>query len=150
VHQNERAVWKDYNERQTFEHELINRTTTWMLTTQTLLFAGYGITFTAECTEPKCIEDLDRLRDVVAVSGLVIAALLFLGVGCLINSKWMSWRQYRRYFEQENPPNQLPGPLKGSLLPWGVRTWNTWISVGIDLVLPLVFVVAWWVLSSAA
>jgi hypothetical protein len=38
-------AWEDAQSRQEFEHELINRKTTWLLTSQGLLFTAYGVTF---------------------------------------------------------------------------------------------------------
>ena len=139
---NDRAIWNDYNDRQTFEHELINRTTTWLLTSQGLLFAGYGVTFTAACAGSKC-NDIEKFRDVVAHAGLLIAAIMFFGVFFLIISKLVSWQQYQGYF---GAGGDLPGPLANNRLPWGVKTWNTILSVTTDLLLPLVFVFAWWCL----
>ena len=43
-----RSSWDDYNRKQEFEHDLINRKTTWSLTTQGILFAAYGVTFSAK------------------------------------------------------------------------------------------------------
>jgi hypothetical protein len=39
-YQGMRDIWNDYNHRQEFEHELIDRKTTWLLTTQAILFAA--------------------------------------------------------------------------------------------------------------
>ena len=36
-------LYKDYMNRLDFEHELINRRVTWLLTSQSILFAIYGI-----------------------------------------------------------------------------------------------------------
>jgi hypothetical protein len=33
----------EYAERLKFEHELINRRVTWLLTSQSILFAAYGV-----------------------------------------------------------------------------------------------------------
>ena len=45
-----RDVWQDCNHRQEFEHDLINRKTTWSLTGQTILFAAYGVTLGSNLT----------------------------------------------------------------------------------------------------
>ena len=44
----ELEAWRDYNDRQQFEHQLIDRKTVWLLTTQGLLFAAYGVVMTSE------------------------------------------------------------------------------------------------------
>jgi hypothetical protein len=38
-----RDIWNDHNHHQELEHNLINRKATWSPTTQTLLFAAYGL-----------------------------------------------------------------------------------------------------------
>ena len=43
-----RDVWEDSQHRQEFEHDLINRKTTWSLTGQTILFAAYGVTLRSD------------------------------------------------------------------------------------------------------
>jgi len=47
-YQRSRDVWHDYNDRQEFEHDVINRKTTWGLTGQTILFAAYGVTLRSD------------------------------------------------------------------------------------------------------
>lgn len=40
-----RRAWLDHRDQQQFEHQLIDRKTTWLLSTQAILFAAYGVTF---------------------------------------------------------------------------------------------------------
>jgi hypothetical protein len=100
-YQNSRDVWKDYNHRQEFEHDLINRKTTWGLTSQTILFAAYGVTLRGNNTPGK--KDLVAIgydfRKVVISAGLLIAVVTFVAVLATVNSKRLSWRQYEDFYE---------------------------------------------------
>jgi hypothetical protein len=49
--QKTRNIWTDYNNRQEFEHELINRKTTWWLTSQTVLLTAYSATLGADVAD---------------------------------------------------------------------------------------------------
>jgi hypothetical protein len=133
-----RDIWNDHNHRQKVEHELIDRKTTWLLTTQAILFAGYGVTFRNQSTS----EGLDRFRTVVAWSGLLIAAVILIGVIALIRSKLVSWRAYRDFFGEEGPPD-LPRPLDREPLRWGVQSGNTLLALLPDVLLPIIFIGAW-------
>ena len=133
-----RSIWQDYNDRQAFEHDLINRKTTWWMTAQALLFAAYGLTLRAEVAP-----DAIRFRQVVAASGIAFAVITLVGVVAVIGSKVMSWREYAAYFSGDARP---PRPLDRGRLQWGVRTWNTWITLAPDVLQPIVLGVAWIVL----
>jgi Na+-transporting NADH:ubiquinone oxidoreductase subunit NqrB len=132
-----REAWKDYKKSQEFEHLLIDRKTTWLLTTQAILFAAYGLTLSGDVET----ELADGFRKAVAWSGVLVGAIIFLGASTLIISKWRSWRDYREYFG--GPPNDLPTPLNRRWLQWGVRTLNTGFTLVPDVLLPLVFVGGW-------
>lgn len=119
----EREEKRDYWERLSFEHELINRRLTWLLTSQTILFAAYG--FSVRATNPRVA---DSFRQVTATSGIVIAALILLGILAGIAAKHSVWRDYRRSHSNE---------------PFGVRTWVTYVALVPDILLPVVFIVAW-------
>ena len=136
-----RDVLDDYNHRQEFEHTLIDRKTTWLLTAQTILFAAYGVTFSSEGT----ISGREVFRIVVAGAGAFVAALGYYGVRRLIESKETSWNDYRPFFT-ESRRRKLSGPLERRELDWGVRTKNTRRALYPDKFLPLVFIIAWSVL----
>jgi hypothetical protein len=127
-----RDLWADYNERQSYKHDLMNRKTTWMLTTEGLLFAAVGI--------DGVDAPLDEFEQVVAWSGLSVALAVLIGVVFLIGSKWTSHKQYRDIFSQ--------GVLHGPPFRWGgVRTGFTLLTLTPDVVQPIVFIVAWaWLL----
>lgn len=87
-------------------------------------------------------DEVNRFRAVVALSGLLIALLILFGVFCLIRSKWLSWQQYKCFFGGARATD-LPGPLRGESLPWGVDTPNTKLTMVPEAVLPIVFILAW-------
>jgi hypothetical protein len=135
-----RAIFDDHIKRQDFEHTLIDRKTTWLLASQALLFTAYGVTFNATTVTS---DGLHHFRLWIAVSGLAIAAIVFLGVLALIFSKWLSWKIYEEFYRDHR---DLPGPLDRTSLQWGVLTWNTPLTLLPDVLLPWVFIVAWSVL----
>jgi hypothetical protein len=152
-----RDVWRDFNDRQEFEHDLINRKTTWWLTGQTILFAAYGLTLKGDFVGMS-----DAFPKAVALTGLAVAVVTLLGVLALINSKGMSWWQYKKFYNQKKPEStsaklntpstkpdslseklDLPRPLNEKPLQWGVKTWNTFLTLAPDVLLPLIFAIAW-------
>lgn len=132
-----RAEWEDFEKRQQFEHDLINRKTTWLLSTQTILFAAYGVTL----GPAGAAHAATAFREIVACLGAAVAMLMWIGIVALIRSKHLSFTRYRAYFG--NPARELPGPLDRELLQWGVNTRNTYLALAPDALLPLAFVVAW-------
>lgn len=136
-----RDIWQDYNNRQEFEHDLINRKTTWWLAAQALLFAAYGVTLSVDASQ-----DAIHFRRVVAASGVALAAITLVGVLAVIGSKLMSWREYAAFLNSEVERAKLPQPMGRGRLQWGVRTWNTWITLAPDVFQPVVLGVAWIVL----
>jgi hypothetical protein len=159
LYKRSRDEWEDCNHRQEWEHDLINRKTTWSLTGQTILFAAYGLTLRSDYFDKS-----GDFRKVVACSGLLVAIITLIGVLAIINSKFLSWRMYRKFYprnrnshkrnrfwpfkrEQNAPPSseepELPGPLKGNSLQWGVNTFNTLVTLLPDVALPVIFAVAW-------
>jgi hypothetical protein len=137
-----RDVWTDFNHRQEFEHGLINNKTTWLLATQSILFAAYGVTFGIPAESRVDDSTVAAFRDIVAVLGSSIALVILIGVLGLIASKYLSWRTYTAFFV-ESQPLKLPGPLKTRPLEWGVLTANTLITLVPDVAIPVVFIAAW-------
>ena len=137
TYQEMRDVWRDYNDRQGFEHQLIDRKITWLLTTQAILLAAYGVTFGSAPTE-----ELESFRDAVGWAGLSIAVLVLVGVLGLIRSKRRSWSTYKAFFDSSETLDP-PKPLSRVPLEWGVETRNTHLTLLPDVLLPLVFIGAW-------
>ena len=119
----EREEKKDYWERLAFEHELINRRLTWLLTSQTILFAAYAFSL-----DTQLLPAAASFRGVTAMSGLVIAALILVGVLCAIVAKRAVWKDYESSHKGEQ---------------FGVRTRVTYVALVPDTVLPVVFIAAW-------
>lgn len=141
-----REEWQDYEQRQKIEHELIDRKTNWLLATQGLLFASYGWIFKEAVSSGSSGGRFERLADIVAAVGAATALLILVGVLTLIVSKVVSFRDYRRFFD--NPRHALPGPLSVRRLQLGVRTFNTCVGLIPDVFLPILFVYAWLVIRS--
>jgi hypothetical protein len=138
-----RDIWGDFNHRQEFEHELINRKTTWLLSTQSILFAAFGVTLRGgEGSVPRITDDF---RTLVSIAGLSIAALTMVGVLCVIRSKWISWRTYAGFYARAASPG-TPPPFNRTNIQWGVMTRNTWLTLAPDGLLPVVFIVVWSIL----
>jgi hypothetical protein len=133
-----RDVWDDFNHRQEFEHDLINRKTSWWLTSQTILFAAYGVTLRSDVVDEN---KASEFREVVALSGLTVAVVTFVGILALIISKYLHWRRYRKFYSRSKL--RLPGPQEGKPLPWGVETTSNVVTLVPDFCLPLIFAVAW-------
>jgi hypothetical protein len=141
-----RDIWKDYNDRQEFEHDLINRKTTWWLSTQTILFAAYGVTLSDKILPEPLATLAINFRKIVGFVGLAVALATFIGILAVINSKWISWREYKEFFEKNSKEYPLPEPLKAlnKKVTWGVNTINTCVSLTPDVLLPVIFFAAWY------
>ena len=110
-----------HTSRLEFEHELINRRLTWLLSTQSLLFAAYGLAITPDNPEKVFLE-------VTPIAGIAVSGMIFIGVLCGVFAKWHAWQDS----EQKE---------------FGVRTWITVLAFLPDLMLPVVFAFAWmWIL----
>ena len=106
-----------------FEHELLNRRITWLLSSQALLFAAYGITFTGTVPAAR------HFQEVIAWSGMIVAVLILIGVLAGLIAKHKIWQDYKaRYYRHQ---------------PWGVRTGLTWLGLVPDICSPLLFAGAW-------
>src|SRR5262249_13396090 len=117
------SAYKNFWDRLTFEHELLNRMITWLLSSQTILFAAFG--FTVSKNDPLAI----NFQKVIAGSGAIAAALMFIGILSGVHAKRAVWRDYQKDY---NPFQQ-----------WGVRTEATWAGLVPDLCLPVLFIAAW-------
>jgi hypothetical protein len=131
-----RDVWLDCYHRQEFEHDLINRKTSWSLTSQSILFAAYGLTLSSNS-----VDKSNEFHRVVALAGFAIAVLTLIDVLAIIRSKRLSWRQYRDFYSAHKLP--LPGPLAEKEHQWGTNTRNTWFTLTLDILLPVIFAGAW-------
>lgn len=131
-----RQIWRDYEDRQEFEHTLIDRKTTWMLTTESILFAAFGLSFQSD-------QNVMAFRLVISSAAALFALTSWFGVARLVRSKEESWKIYEAYFIKHHDEVPLPGPLCEKTLQWGVETKNTRLTLLPDKVLPWIFVLAW-------
>jgi hypothetical protein len=133
-----RDVWKDCNHRQEFEHDLINHQASWSLTGQTILFAAYGLSLRSDF-----VDESNEFRKVIAISGFAISVVIFVGVLALINSKRILWLDYRHLYSHLAKEVRLPRPADERPHQWGVRTVNTLFTLLPDVLLPVIFALAW-------
>jgi hypothetical protein len=116
-------AYKEFWDRLKFEHELLNQRITWLLTSQTILFAAYGFTLTKDSILAM------NFQTVIAASGMTAAILMLIGILAGLHAKRAVWRDYQ---EDYNPRQK-----------WGVRTGATWAGLVPDVCTPVVFVGAW-------
>jgi hypothetical protein len=131
-----RRVFDDYVEGLEFEHELINRKITWLLTSQTILFAALGLTLRTPTL---------TFVQVIAVVGLVIGIIVGAGLAGNFRAKWLVYSDFKA-FNEELPGEPQPrwGVRRGTnRVEWGVRTPVTVWGMIVDLLIPIMFVAAW-------
>ena len=115
-----------YDKRLQFEHELINRRLTWLLTSQSLLFAAYAFASDPDSSAKTSLAK--TFLSVTPIAGVAISVLIFIGVLCGAHAKWTVWKRF-----------QAKHPLE----PFGVVTRLTYIALVGDGMLPVVFAGAW-------
>ena len=72
------------DEKLDFEHQLLDRYLTWLLTSESVLFAAYGLTFPKDAT----LGNPAFFRQVTAGSGLAIAIAILVGITAGILAKF--------------------------------------------------------------
>jgi hypothetical protein len=111
---------QEYSARLKFEHELINRRVTWLLTSQSILFAAYGVALKASAV---------WFLKTVAFTGGFICALIFIGISAAFCAKYYTWQDFKN---SGNPAE-----------PFWVRTVITYVAFIPEFALPLLFIRAW-------
>ena len=110
-----------HEKRMHFEHDLINRRLSWLLTSQSILFAAMALAFSDK--EPTA--QGEAFVKFIPIMGAVISMSIFSGVLAGATAKYKIWKKS----ESEQ---------------WGVRTSITvWALLGTDLLLPIIFTIAW-------
>lgn len=110
-----------HEKRMHFEHDLINRRLSWLLTSQTILFAAMALAF----KDGELCEKQKTFIELIPVMGGVISLSIFSGVLAGAFAKYKIWK--------ESKSDQ-----------WGVRTQITrWALLGTDLLLPVIFAIIW-------
>jgi hypothetical protein len=120
----EEYLREEYIDGLKFEHELINRRVTWLLTSQSILFVAYGMV-------------LDKLTDkgkpflqAIAMIGPLISIFILVSIIAAMLAKYLLCRKYRKDSNKKEEP-------------FGVSIWTTWLGFVPDIALPLVFIFAW-------
>jgi hypothetical protein len=111
----------EYSQRMHFEHELINRRLGWLLTSESILLAAYGLAIGKE----------PIFLGVVAGGGLVISLVILLGVRASQDAKHQIWEDFK-----------ASGNSDANEEFW-VRTSITKKAFFPETMLPLVFAVMW-------
>lgn len=116
----------EYLRRLEFEHELIGRRIGWLLTSQGLLLAAYGVTL------DNCSAAALELQWWIKMVGFLVSIAVLFGVVAGVLAKWQTYQDFRG---PQRPPGGWP--------PWGVSTPATWIGLIPDFALPVIFAVVW-------
>lgn len=120
--------YEKHKEDLAFEHGLINRRLTWLLSSQSILFAALAIVLDKESISDR----LTLFFNVIPLLGMLISSLIFIGVVMGVMAKVTTNIDYNR------------GRQEAEKKPLGVRTWITSIALAPDILMPVVFVFAWW------
>lgn len=154
---------KEYFEKLEFEHELINRRLTWLLTSQSILFAALAFVLGNEFVREgrvgaKTLANAFSRSDffnILGCLGFTISLLIWIGVFMGIIAKCTTWydERMKHWYADVKRPWILPLLLKDAcskrnrkneILPLGVRTYITLIALVPDFFMPLAFAWAWW------
>lgn len=118
-----------YEQRLQFEHELINRRLTWLLTSQSILFAALAFVIEKGDMSPQ----QEAFSKIVPVLGICISIAILIGVLMAIMAKTITWQDSK---------------AKAGATNFGVRTWITFIAFIPDVFMPIAFAVAWYCMIS--
>src|SRR5947207_736550 len=130
--QEDRTKFEDYIHGYEHEHELIDRKETWLLTSQTILFAALGLTLQA----PTGI-----LIQVIAWVGLALCVAIFIGLIGNILAKWFLYSDYKNAGRSADGAKEKTrwGTRGTSEVEFGVRTHLTMLGILTDILIPAAF-----------
>ena len=83
---------KKYNYQLQLEHELINRKLTWLLSSQSILFASLAF----ELGNVVQQEQYRMISNIICLFGMSILLLIFIGVLTAVAAKLTTWKDYNR------------------------------------------------------
>ncbi len=130
----ERLSLLDHRDALKFEHELIDRKLTRLLTSQTILFAA--VSFAANRADATFIR-------ILALTGLALCLAIAFGMAGNFRAKWYVYDDYRQMGKDRRTPAEPP-------VQWGVRTFTTKWGMIADFLVPMIFTGAWvWILIRA-
>ena len=118
----------ELNKQLQIEHELINRKLTWLLSSQSILFAA--LAFVVGKDVPQAHHDL--FFNIVPMLGMSISLLILIGVLMAVAAKVVCWKDYNRISHSVERQ------------PFGVRNWITFLALMPDIFMPIAFIVSWW------
>ena len=142
-----RTKFEDYIHGYEHEHELIDRKETWLLTSQTILFAALGLTLQAKTPAVKLIL-------VIAGVGLFLCVAITLGLVGNVSAKRCLYSDYKHFVNStDSASTKIPKIPSSTKTPWGkreagevefgVRTPLTVLGIITDFLIPLAFAGAW-------
>ena len=120
-----------------FVHEdaLINQRLTWLLASQTLLFAAYGLTLGSPHTNKVTIE---TIASCISWLGFWVAFVLFIGIFAA------AWAQRIIWVDSNTKPDGSRREKNDPLyVQYGVREETTYLGLFTALILPLFFIATW-------
>jgi len=123
---------ENYEKRQAFEHDLINRRLTWLLSSQTILFAALALIVHNDVKE----EYKTLFFKTISYLGIFISISIFISICMGIVAKYLNFRDEQK--NQEKNPHKYDGPVQ-----WGVRWYITAIALVPDIAMPVGFFAAW-------
>jgi hypothetical protein len=115
---------KDYYQWMQFEHELINHRITWLLTSQSLFFTAFAL------ATSKGIKEMLFLLKTMSAVGFLLSLAIFLGICGSYVAKFTLRKNYG---------NEIRNPK----IPVGVSTPATMVTMITELLLPVLFAIAW-------
>jgi hypothetical protein len=114
----------DFNSSTLREDQLINHRLTWLIASQSLLFAGYAVLLAADKSHVSSDAAWSAIVTWMPRLGIVIATLILLAIASSVLSSWLLRRSFNF------------GTSK-------LRTVTTWAGWAPALLLPVVFIVVW-------
>lgn len=112
------------------EDDLVNHRLTWLLLSQTVLFAGFGQIVVANNIPEASKQSI--LTAIILVGG-GSSALIWLGVLGAVMAGLHLWKDTNNHSKKQN----------GEHIRLGVRWWTTWLGWIPPLTLPILFVIVW-------
>ena len=129
-----------YLARQEFEHNLINRRLTWLLTSQSILFAALAFSLGQDVNP----DHKTLFLIIVSSLGLFLSMAIFLGIWMGVRAKYLNYKDINKDKDKDKDIDKDDEiKKKGEKIPWGVRTWITNIALIPDVLMPVAFSVAW-------
>jgi len=117
-----------HNHQLQIEYELINRKLTWLLSSQSILFASLAFVIGNAIAQNQ-----NRMfSNIFCILALSIPLLIFIGVIMAVVAKVRTWKDYN---------SQCPVDERQQL---GVRNWITFLALMPDVLMPIAFIGAWW------